>query len=238
MKYSFDQHVIALTSDSTIDFTPTDFNASLTLAQQQYLKQHTGHAIATVVWAKQVHGDGINWGQRPISDADAFVTDQANVAIAIRTADCVPVFLYDPIKKVIAVVHAGWKGTVERITFKTIELMHQQFGCDPKTIQAVCGPAGQTCCYEVGQEFQEYFPYDIIERHGKLYADVANANVRQLKEAGVLMDKIENKKICTICSPEYFSHRRQGVKAGRMISIMMFVGEDLVSSRDPQGNKK
>lgn len=223
MNYFLNHDVIAFTSDSTVDFTPTDFNAPLIPLQQQYLKQHTGHDIATVVWAKQVHGDGINWGQRPITDADAFVTDQRHVAIAIRTADCVPVFLYDPINKVIAVVHAGWKGTVERITLKTIELMRAQFNCDPKNMHAVCGPAGQTCCYEVGQEFQEYFPHDIIKRDGKLYADVAGANVRQLKEAGVLLDNIENKRICTICSLEYFSHRRQGVKAGRMISLMMLI---------------
>ncbi len=236
MNYFSNHDVIAFTSDSSIDFTPTDFSAPLTELQQQYLKQHTGHDIAKVIWGKQVHGDGINWGQRPITDADAFVTDQRHVAIAIRTADCVPVFLYDPIKKVIAVVHAGWKGTVERITFKTIELMHALFNCDPKDIQAACGPAGQVCCYEVGPEFKEYFPYDITERNGKLYADVTNANVRQLKEAGILVENIENKKICTICSSEYFSHRRQGLKAGRMISIMMSVGEDLVSSRDLQRN--
>ncbi len=224
-------NMLHFTSDASIDFTPTDFNAPLTSAQQQYIKEQTGYHIKQMVWCKQVHGDVIGivedkWLTNPLSEADAFITTLTNTPIAVRTADCVPVFLKDPVKRVIAVVHAGWKGTEQQITLKTVNIMKQQFNCDPSNIQVVIGPSGRVCCYEVGQEFRAYFPQDVHERDGKLYADVAGNNVRQLRAAGVLAQHIESSHECTICNPQYFSYRRDGVKAGRMISFVMLVGDN------------
>ncbi len=226
MQFLDQDKILALTSDASIDFTPTDFGASLNPAQQAYLKKETGVDIPQVFWRKQVHGDEIivvtkDLKLSPTHEADAFVTTERGLPIAVRTADCVPVFLYDPIKQVIGVVHAGWQGTRLNITQKTAELLKSRFGCDPRNIQAVLGPSGGVCCYEVGPEFKEYFPQDIIERGGKLYADVSGNNVRQLKAVGLLDSNIKNTRVCTICSPNYFSFRRDGAKAGRMISLMM-----------------
>ena len=113
-----------------------------------------------------------------------------------RTADCVPVFIYDPVKHVIALAHAGWKGTEQRIAFKTVKDMQKKFGCQPQDLKAVLGPSMCPCCYEVGPEFQEYFPKDITRRNGKLYVDVSAANRRQLTEAGIPDANIFDCGIC------------------------------------------
>src|SRR3989338_1511960 len=117
-------HLIAFTGDASVDFTTQDFDAPLAPAQSAYLKTHTGIDIPRVFWRKQVHGDdvliaGKEACARGCPDADAFITDRKNVPIAIRTADCVPVFIYDPLRRVIGLVHAGWKGTRQRIAAKT-----------------------------------------------------------------------------------------------------------------------
>ena len=226
IRFFKDQPVIALISDASIDFNTTDFDAPLTPAQRAYLKAQTGVDIPQVFWRKQIHGDdvlvpGKGACAKGCPDADAFITDQTNLPIAIRTADCVPVFIYDPVKGAIGLVHAGWKGTRQRIAFKTVGDMQKKFGCRPRDLKAALGPSMRPCCYGVGQEFKEHFPKDIIERNGKLYVDVSAANRRQLIEAGVPDGNIFDCGICTHCNHDYFSFRRDADKAGRMISLMM-----------------
>ncbi len=199
------QPLLAFTSDASVDFTAQDFDAPLTPTQSAYLKTHTGVDIPRVFWRKQVHGNdvlvaGENACARGCPDADAFITDRKNVPIAIRTADCVPVFIYDPLKRVIALAHAGWKGTRQRIAFKTVLEMQDKFACRCYDLKVALGPSIRPCCYET---------------------DIGTANRRQLVEAGVLDGNIFDCGICTCCDHNYFSFRRDGAKAGRMISLMM-----------------
>lgn len=221
--------LIAGISDHSISFMPTDFDAPLTPHQREYLKQQTGWDIPQVFWRKQVHGDTILvavnnardcQGQK---DADAYITQEKHLPIAIRTADCVPVFLYDPKQQAIGLVHAGWQGTVVAITQKTVIKMRDHFGCDPANILAVIGPCALPCCYHVGEEFKQYFPDCLEVREGKLYADVALANKKQLLAAGLTAGHIHQDKRCTICNQNFFSFRRQSDQSGRMISVMMMV---------------
>jgi len=132
----------------------------------------------------------------------------------------VPVFLFDPIKKAIGIVHAGWKGTHKEITFKTILEMKSKFGCHPQDLKVVLGPSIRAYSYEVGPEFKDYFPQDIIERGGKLYVDVSNNNRRQLLKAECRRLISTIAASCTYANPKYFSFRRDADKAGRMISLM------------------
>ncbi len=229
MRFFEDQKVVAFIGDARMDFQPTDFDSSLTQAQRDYLSQECGQDIPQVFWRKQVHGDDILVAKNSVSschgcpDADAYITHQKNLPIAIRTADCVPVLLFDPTKPAVGVVHAGWKGTVKEITYKTVLRMIEIFGSQVKDIQAVLGPAIQPCCYEVGEEFHQYFPQEIIDRAGKLYVDVTKNNYKQLLKAGLKKENIYNSGICTCCNVKYPSFRRDADKSGRMISLMMLL---------------
>ena len=207
MKFFNDPSVIALISDASVDFTTQDFDAPLTPTQSVYLKTHTGVDIPRVFWRKQVHGDdvliaGKDACAKGCPDADALITDQKNVPIAIRTADCVPVFIYDPLKQVIGLAHAGWKGTRQRIAAKTVQEMQDKFGCRCYDLKVALGPSIRPCCYEV---------------------DIVTANRRQLAEAGIPDGNIFDGGVCTCCNKDYFSFRRDGEKAGRMISLMMLL---------------
>ncbi len=226
MKFFNDPSVTAFISDRTVDFTPTDFDAPLNEAQQACLRAQTGRGIQQVFWRRQVHADGIVWAKgepadcRQSPDADAFVTNQIGLPIAIRTADCVPVFIFDPTKKAAGLVHAGWKGTSHRIVEKTVEKMESLFDCWPQDLKIALGPAIRSCCYQVGPEFKDQFPDEITEREEKFFLDLCLANQHQLIEVGVPRENIFDSGICTCCRKDYFSFRRDGEKAGRMISLM------------------
>jgi polyphenol oxidase len=220
--------VLAMTSTAAIDFTPADFNAPLSGDQQKYLKDQTGQDISQVFWRRQVHGSDVVVASsldqcRRTGDADAFVTAERKLPLAIRTADCVPVFLFDPVKQVTGIAHAGWKGTHQEIVVKTIETMTDKFGCRCYDMQISLGPSIRRCCYEVGPEFKGMFAADIEERGGRLYCDTALANLRQLVQAGVPKDNIFLSPDCTGCNLNYHSYRRQGEAAGRMISLIMLL---------------
>lgn len=224
-----DQGVLALTSDASIDFIPADFDSPLTTAQRAYLKSICGVDIPQVFWRKQIHGDDVlvalggAGASKGLPDADAYITNEKNLPIAIRTADCVPVFIFDPLRRVIGLVHAGWRGTYKAIAVKTVQRMQEKYASQPSDLKIVLGPSIRECCYQVGEEFRDYFPAHVKDRGGYLYADVTGANRDQLLQAGVRQENIFDSGACTCCHKDYFSFRRDGVKAGRMISLMMLV---------------
>ena len=229
MKFFNHPSVLAFTSDAAIDFTPTDFDAPLTHVQQVYLKTQTGMDVPQVFWRRQIHEDGVVVAQgnsadcRVCPDVDAFVTNKPGLPIAIRTADCVPVFILDPLRRVIALAHAGWKGTRRQIATKTVKTMQDKFGCQCYDLRVTLGPSIRPCCYEVSKEFLDYFPQDIKQRDGCLYVDMISANRRQLIDAGIGPANIFDSGVCTACDQNHFSFRRDGEKAGRMISLMVLL---------------
>ena len=201
----------------------------MTEAQRTYLKKICGTDIPQVFWRKQVHGDDILIAlggvaaSKECPDADAYITREKNLPIAIRTADCVPVFIFDPVHRAIGLAHAGWKGTHKSIALKTIQKMQEKYASQPSDVKIVLGPSIRSCCYQVGQEFQEYFPRHVKEHSGHLYLDIISANRDQLLQAGVPPENIFDSDLCTCCNKGYFSHRRDASKAGRMISLMMLL---------------
>ena len=154
---------------------------------------------------------------------DSIITDQNGLTIMIRVADCVPVILYDPASKIIAVVHAGWKGTLSEITIKTIHQMKKQFGCSPASIKAGIGPSIGKCCFSVSNEVAEKFTgqlerseYFVNQNNNSSYVDLKKANMVQMIIAGLKEENIETSEICTSCSSDvFFSHRREKGRAGR-----------------------
>lgn len=166
----------------------------------------------------------VRGSQTDYSDTDALVTNQTDVMIGIRTADCVPVLLYDDVRRVVAAVHAGWRGTVGGITRKAVEVMVSEFGCRPADVHAIIGPSISPEVFEVGDEVvtqfvQAGFPDEIILRTYPTHIDLWKANQWLLTEVGVPVGQIETAGICTYSNTHrFFSARREGIATGRIVS--------------------
>ena len=151
-----------------------------------------------------------------VGSGDALLTNRAGVGLSIRTADCFPILLADPTRRVVAAVHAGWRGAADGIAPATLDKMSAEFGTDPAHVHAAIGPGIGVCCYQVGVEVARRFGQN---RAGRL--DLAEENRRQLVQAGVPESQIENLNLCTRCDPARFhSWRRDQQAAGRMISFI------------------
>lgn len=185
-----------------------------------------------VFLTNQVHGDTIQcvaFNQAELESetiydkTDGLMTRESGAFLMSFYADCTPLFFADPIQRVVAVSHAGWKGTVRNIGKKTVEQMCSVYGSKPEDILVGIGPSAGICCYEVGEEVIEqlldsiptlkdfYSPCD----NGKYLVNIKKANVASIIEAGVLIDNIEVSSHCTICDEQFFSYRREG-ETGRM----------------------
>ena len=197
-----------------------------------------------VIQGHQVHDCKVAVIDRPdltrqdLEGYDAFVTDLPGVAIGVRTADCVPVLLYDPVKRVVAAVHAGWKGTVQHISQKALEVMALKYGTVFSDIKAVIGPAIGPDSFQVGLEVAEKFkaagfPMDDIwtfqgagdgrPMSGGHHIDLFKANRWLLEQAGLQPEDIQVFDIDTFTDNSFFSARREGAKCGRNINSIKLV---------------
>lgn len=178
------------------------------------------HQTATL---KQIHSDivvRVNGHRGQIGEGDGLITNEQGVHLTIRTADCVPILLVDPVRRVVGAVHAGWRGTAASIALRAVERMRVEFGCNAGEIRAAIGPCIQQCCYEVGAEvasrFLPWFP-ELAEVTGPVKIDLVEANRRQLAQAG--LSQIESAGACTLCVPDGFhSFRRDKDLSGRMVT--------------------
>jgi polyphenol oxidase len=154
--------------------------------------------------------------------SDALVTDRPGLCLGISVADCLPVFLVDPVCHAIGAVHAGWRGTAGHILSNAVRAMQDHFGTVPSNLAAFLGPSARACCYEVGTEVAAQFDKGLVEqRDGRLYLDLIRANVAQLSQAGVSGDNIEVSPLCTITERELLhSYRRDGPLSGRMLGVI------------------
>ncbi len=159
---------------------------------------------------------------------DGLVSKTKNLLLSVRTADCVPVLLFDPKKQVCAAIHAGWRGTVGNIVGNGVREMTFH-GCDPKEILAAIGPCIGACCYQVGEEVYQAFLqkgdfsscFTPDKEAGKYLLDLTSANRLFLLQAGLTEDHIDEARVCTQCHGEYFfSHRRMGAERGTMSAFI------------------
>ncbi|MDD5433960.1 MAG: peptidoglycan editing factor PgeF [Nitrospira sp.] len=192
-----------------------------------------------LVMVKQVHGDDILVIDKPVDDielfvnnaaqhqCDAIITNQKEIAIGVISADCLPALLFDPVRSVIAAVHAGWRGTIKGIVSQVAYQMTELFNCRAEDIIAGIGPVIGSCCYHVGdivtEPMKEVNPewsrYLKPSDHGKHRLDISGLNIYQLEAAGLLRKNIFQLGQCTSCNKELFpSYRRDGIGTGRIIS--------------------
>lgn len=165
-----------------------------------------------------------------LEGVDALVTDVSGVCLCVSTADCIPVLCCDIRRKVVAAVHAGWRGTLARITEKTLQVMRDRYGTEGKDVVACIGPGISLDAFEVGDEVYEAFcnaGFDmgrIAVRKDKWHIDLWEANRMQLLAAGVCPDNVEVSGICTYShAADFFSARRLGIRSGRILSGIMIL---------------
>jgi len=205
------------------------------------LYEAVGVSGFTEGFVRQVHGDHVCCIQSEdireeedftINNADGITTNLKDVLLCTLHADCLPLFFLDTAKRVIAISHAGWRGTAKQIGPKTMLKMKKEFGSLPQDIIAAIGPGIDLCCFEVGPEVYEEFKegFDRIDEcavkkdNGKYMLNLKKINEIQLTEAGA--SRVLVSKYCTKCSENIlFSHRRDNGRTGRMGAGIIITGE-------------
>jgi YfiH family protein len=223
------------------------------LENRQRFQSAIGARDFTVLPIKQIHSDVIHiFPAAPAEPCkgDASATDEPGLLLAVQTADCVPILLVDPKKRAVAAIHAGWRGTLARISEKAVGRLRLEFGSKPANLLAVLGPSIGPCCYEVGTELVTKFTAQFAEaaeyfdepRSGEepnplqwlnmappghqplpknVHLDLRKANRSQLLAAGLRPQNIFRSELCTACRTDlFFSYRKEGPQSGRLLSVI------------------
>ena len=183
-----------------------------------------------IVMPHQVHGTEVRRIDAPqqeiIEGVDAVMTDVPQLCIGVSTADCIPIIIYDEAHHAACAVHAGWRGTVQRIVRVAVEAMCKAYGSLPSQMKAVVGPGISLESFEVGDEVYQQFAdagFDmsaISRRYAKWHIDLPMCNRLQLEDAGITDIYMSN--ICTYQqASDYFSARRLGINSGRIFTAVM-----------------
>jgi len=150
-----------------------------------------------------------------LGEGDALMENTPGRLIAVKTADCIPILLIDQRQKAVAAVHAGWRGTAQKIAAHAVEEMQKKFSSRPEDLYAAIGPGIGKCCYQVGPDVASQFAeFADSNRH----VDLPAANRHQLAGCGVL--HIYTAQLCTMCMNDFHSYRRDKQQAGRMFSVV------------------
>ena len=209
----------------------------------EHLAEHLNIESSMMIMANQKHTDqvrvigieDVGYGVNIPHDnnyADALITDQAGIMLCVHTADCVPVVLLDPVKKVVGIAHSGWVGTAKRITGKTVKKMIEEYKCRPEDIICGIGPYNHSCCYEVGEDVLECFreSFSDIEceilfckkgNEGKYLLDLGAAVSLSLQQEGVKLENIHDEGHCTYHTSTFSSWRRTGDKKKQILTYIM-----------------
>lgn len=189
---------------------------------------HTDH-IAVVT--KEAKGRGAGSYEDAIPNTDALITNVPGVPLMLFFADCVPVLIADPVQRAIGAVHAGWRGTVEKIAQKTILSMQSNFGTKPEDCLVGIAPSIGPCCYVVDEivinKLKKQFNNweELIKEaneKGKWYFDLWKANIHQLEEIGVKGSNLVTSGVCTACNHElFFSYRKENGATGRIGAVIV-----------------
>lgn len=210
--------------------TKKDGNLKDQKEREKFLK-NLGLFPQNLILLKQIHSAKIIFLQKNKKfqkRGDGLITKEKNLALGIFCADCLPIFLFDPKKKIVGILHAGWRGTLKEISKKAIKIF-KKLKSDPKDILAYIGPSICGRCYFVEKEraklFQKKFPKIwkkfLKEKKGKFFLDLRKTNKILLEREGVLSKNIQISPVCTFSNKNYFSFRRgKGKLKGQMLSLI------------------
>lgn len=208
------------------------------LKNYDILGQAVGFAKEQTVFTRQEHTDIIRVADeshrgeglfRDVSQiCDGQITDRPGVALVTFAADCTPILLFDPVRRAIGAVHAGWRGTAQGIAAKAVAAMVREFGCRPEHIQAAIGPCIGKCCFETDWDVPQAMldalgPKAVTgftQQGDKYYVDLKFCNALWLQRAGI--GQLDISPDCTRCNPDrYWSHRATGGRRGSLAGIIM-----------------
>lgn len=184
--------------------------------------------VSDIIIVKQIHSALVSLHpEKMIPESDALVTATPGACVAVRTADCVPILVVDPVAGACAAIHAGWRGLVGGVIENTLGLMKKSFGSGPENMMAAIGPALCQNCFEIGpevsQEFKKRFGKHAALRAGredKSHADLKAQCAHVLKGQGIPPGNIDNMNYCTRCHPDLFYSYRRGDKEGRQVAFV------------------
>ena len=215
---------------SIIEFSENispDVNAVFSLNPSQYSRKEItrklDYNVKDLAIPEQVHSTVVEFARFPgmYPATDGLVTTNSNILLTLKVADCVPVYLYEPRKNMIGLVHSGWRGTVGKIVPNAIQLM-QKNGAETGEIRCFLGPAIGICCYEVGVEvahkFDDEAKMKLEDRKWKV--GLHDQISLQLVSSGILEENIQTSDMCTYESRDCHSYRRDGENVGRMFAFM------------------
>ena len=210
--------------------SPRGYYISTLLSHLDWVEHSFGTAIVSPSpgyrLLRQVHSDKVLEAREcgPGVEGDALITRDQGIFVGVKTADCVPILIADPVHRAVAAVHAGWRGTLAGIAATTVTRMGEKFSSQPEDLVVAIGPSIGVCCFEVGPEvaveFGGIFPErgDLLQ---KTSLDLREANLRQLLGAGVCASRIDTDPPCTCCGgAEFYSWRRDRIAGQRMFAAI------------------
>ncbi len=202
----------------------------LEVSREQFVLSHQTHTDHIRIVTGKDAGCGLT---KPLAyeNVDGLITREKGLVLSTFYADCVPVYLVDPVKEVIGLCHSGWKGTVKEISKKTVEKMQEEFGCNPEDIHGAIAPSICQDCYEVSEdvimEIEKTFGRSRLfykKTEDKYQLNLWHACELSLLKAGLKPEHIEITDICTCCNPDYlFSHRASMGKRGNLGAFLMLI---------------
>ena len=175
---------------------------------------------------KQIHSAFVKKVTKPgiYEDTDGLYTDNHEMFLSVQTADCLPVFLYEPEKKIIAIVHAGWQGSLKGIILEMLDHLENDCAIQTTKLKIAIGPGIQSTCFEVREDVYSKFPSEFLSKHEdieKRYLNLQSFIKNQFNSRGVLEKNIYIDSTCTHCDEErYYSYRRDKNHSGRMMGII------------------
>lgn len=186
-------------------------------------KQIHGTKISVV--DHRLRGAGAHSYENAVPGTDALITRETGILLSIFTADCFPVFIYDPSTPAIGIAHAGWRGTINRIAFLTVKKMMEEFKADPTQFFIAFGPAIGSECFEVDPDlaakFEELYPEVVLKNRNGYWVDLGRFNSIILQEIGINPARIIDAGICTSCQPhDFYSYRFEKGTMGRMMGVI------------------
>ena len=183
------------------------------------------HGTRVALIDETIVGSGAFSLNSAIPETDALITKKPGIILATFTADCIPIFIYDPVTPAIGLAHAGWRGTINGIATITVKRMVDEFGTDPVDCLVALGPSICGACFRVdrqlGESFSKVHTKAVIEDQFGYRVDLQNYNRLDLIRVGVCRDHIYETRFCTNCQPDrFFSYRADRGKTGRMMGII------------------
>ena len=186
-----------------------------------------------VVTMRQMHGDNVvevaDKKLKEAGEADGMITAEEDLFLGVLTADCVPILIVAPERRVVAAVHAGWRGTLAGIAEKAVRMMESRYDVMAADLEAALGPSIGSCCYEVKEDVSgplmkkwgKLSTPSVFVREGKTYIDLRRLNRDILRAAGIPGTQLHQIGPCTSCSgDQFFSYRRTGGETGRQMSLI------------------